>query len=63
VYPLIQESEKMDFKDLMDGYESIFHAFSAASVTHIHFALKRRTKKTHKDTTDKLSVTVGAYFF
>ncbi|MEM1001648.1 MAG: ATP-dependent DNA helicase RecG, partial [Bacteroidota bacterium] len=23
VYPLIQESEKMDYKDLMDGYESI----------------------------------------
>lgn len=27
VYPLIQESEKLDFKDLMDGYESISRAF------------------------------------
>ncbi|HIN39694.1 MAG TPA: ATP-dependent DNA helicase RecG [Flavobacteriales bacterium] len=27
VYPLIEESEKMDYKDLMDGYESIVRAF------------------------------------
>ncbi|MFH4968252.1 ATP-dependent DNA helicase RecG [Gaetbulibacter sp. M240] len=27
VYPLIQESEKMDYKDLMDGYESIERDF------------------------------------
>ncbi|MFC0605009.1 ATP-dependent DNA helicase RecG [Winogradskyella pulchriflava] len=27
VYPLIQESEKMDYKDLMDGYESISREF------------------------------------
>ncbi len=27
VYPLIQESEKMDYKDLMDGYESISRDF------------------------------------
>jgi len=27
VYPLIEESEKLDFKDLMDGYESISRAF------------------------------------
>ncbi len=27
VYPLIEESEKMDYKDLMDGYESICRAF------------------------------------
>lgn len=27
VYPLIQESEKMDYKDLMDGYDSISRAF------------------------------------
>lgn len=27
VYPLIEESEKMDFKDLMDGYESITRRF------------------------------------
>ncbi|PWI29081.1 ATP-dependent DNA helicase RecG [Flavobacteriaceae bacterium LYZ1037] len=27
VYPLIQESEKMDYKDLMDGYESVARDF------------------------------------
>ena len=27
VYPLIQESEKMDYKDLMDGYESLERTF------------------------------------
>ena len=27
VYPLIEESKKMDYKDLMDGYESIARAF------------------------------------
>ncbi|MCL4116892.1 UNVERIFIED_CONTAM: hypothetical protein GTU68_058572 [Idotea baltica] len=27
VYPLIQESQKLDFKDLMDGYESIVREF------------------------------------
>jgi ATP-dependent DNA helicase RecG len=27
VYPLIQESAKMDFKDLMDGHESISRDF------------------------------------
>jgi ATP-dependent DNA helicase RecG len=38
VYPLIQESEKMDFKDLMDGYESISRDFPlpqyAVSILH-----------------------------
>ncbi len=38
VYPLIQESEKMDFKDLMDGYESISRDFPlpeyAISILH-----------------------------
>ncbi|MBI9052236.1 MAG: ATP-dependent DNA helicase RecG [Bacteroidales bacterium] len=38
VYPLIKESEKMDYKDLEDGYESITQAFPppkyAVSVVH-----------------------------
>ncbi len=38
VYPLIQESEKLDLKDLMDGYESITRAFPlpeyAVSMVH-----------------------------
>ena len=33
VYPLIQESEKMDFKDLMDGYESISRDFPLPQYT------------------------------
>ncbi|NCG29531.1 MAG: ATP-dependent DNA helicase RecG, partial [Bacteroidetes bacterium] len=28
VYPLIEESQKLDYKDLMDGYESICRAFA-----------------------------------
>jgi len=38
VYPLINESEKLDLKDLMDGYESIVRAFPlpgyAVSMVH-----------------------------
>ena len=38
VFPLIQESEKMDYKDLMDGYESISIEFPlpqyAVSILH-----------------------------
>lgn len=38
VYPLIEESEKLDYKDLMDGYESISRAFPlpeyAVSIVH-----------------------------
>ena len=38
VYPLIQESEKLDFKNLMDGYESISRDFPlpkyAVSILH-----------------------------
>jgi ATP-dependent DNA helicase RecG len=38
VYPLIQESEKLDYKDLMDGYESISRDFPlpkyAVSIVH-----------------------------
>jgi ATP-dependent DNA helicase RecG len=32
VYPLIQESAKMDFKDLMDGHESISRDFPCRSI-------------------------------
>lgn len=33
VYPLIKESEKMDYKDLMDGYESIQREFQSPKYT------------------------------
>jgi len=36
VYPLIEESEKLDFKDLMDGYESITRAFPDTPISIGH---------------------------
>ena len=36
VYPLIDESEKLDLKHLMDGYESITRAFSDVPVSILH---------------------------
>ncbi|RZJ68236.1 MAG: ATP-dependent DNA helicase RecG [Flavobacterium sp.] len=46
VYPLIQESEKMDFKDLMDGYESISRDFPLPqySVSIVHGKMKPSEK-------------------
>ena len=34
VYPLIQESEAMDYKDLMDGYESIVSRFPFSKISN-----------------------------
>ena len=36
VYPLIQESSKLDYKDLMDGYESLSRSFP---VPHYHISI------------------------
>ncbi len=36
VYPLIEESEKLDFKDLMDGYESVARAFPEYQISIVH---------------------------
>ena len=36
VYPLIEESEKLDYKNLMDGYESICRAFPEFPISIIH---------------------------
>ncbi|MBF4472107.1 ATP-dependent DNA helicase RecG [Flavobacterium sp. HJJ] len=46
VYPLIQESEKMDYKDLMDGYESIARDFPLPqySVSILHGKMKAADK-------------------
>ncbi|KGO83608.1 ATP-dependent DNA helicase [Flavobacterium beibuense F44-8] len=46
VYPLIQESEKMDYKDLMDGYESISRDFPLPqySVSIVHGQMKPAEK-------------------
>jgi len=46
VYPLIQESEKMDYKDLMDGYESIEREFPKPQyqVSIVHGKMKPADK-------------------
>jgi len=44
VYPLIEESEGMDYKDLMDGYESIRRAFPEFQVSMVHGKLKPQDK-------------------
>jgi ATP-dependent DNA helicase RecG len=48
VYPLIQESEKMDYKDLTDGYESIVRAFPPPKyqVSVVHGKMKTDEKET-----------------
>ncbi|MUV02530.1 ATP-dependent DNA helicase RecG [Flavobacterium rakeshii] len=51
VYPLIQESEKMDYKDLMDGYESISRDFPLPqySVSIVHGQMKPAEKDSEMD--------------
>ncbi|MAP80714.1 MAG: ATP-dependent DNA helicase RecG [Aequorivita sp.] len=46
VYPLIQESESMDYKDLMDGYESIVREFPQPEfqVSIVHGQMKPADK-------------------
>jgi len=48
VYPLIQESETMDYKDLMDGYESISRDFPLPqySISIVHGKMKPADKDT-----------------
>ena len=47
VYPLIQESEKMDYKDLMDGYESISREFPIPNyqISILHGKMKPADKE------------------
>lgn len=44
VYPLIEESEQMDFKNLMDGYESISRAFPTCALSIVHGKMKAAEK-------------------
>jgi len=46
VYPLIQESEKLDYKDLMDGYESISRSFPTPEyqISILHGKMKFKDK-------------------
>lgn len=47
VYPLIEESEKLDLKDLMDGYESISRAFPLPQyrLSIVHGKMKAEEKQ------------------
>lgn len=47
VYPLIEESEKMDYKDLMDGYESISRRFPRPEyqISIVHGKMKPEDKE------------------
>ena len=47
VYPLIQESEKLDYKDLMDGYESIERRFPKPNyqISIVHGKMKAADKE------------------
>ena len=51
VYPLIKESEKMDYKDLMDGYESIVRAFPQPKyqISIVHGKMKAKDKDYEMD--------------
>ena len=44
VYPLIEESEKKDYKDLMDGYESLKRYFPNTQIGVLHGRMKPESK-------------------
>ncbi len=44
VYPLIEESEKLDLKNLMDGFESISRAFPEFPLSIVHGGMKPDAK-------------------
>jgi ATP-dependent DNA helicase RecG len=45
VYPLIEESAKVDLKHLQDGYESISRAFPGVPVSIVHGKMKSKDKE------------------
>ncbi len=51
VYPLIQESEALDYKDLMDGYESVVRDFPRPDyqVSIVHGQMKSADKEMEMD--------------
>lgn len=44
VYPLIEESEVMDYKNLIDGFESVTRAFPDYPVSMVHGQMKAQDK-------------------
>lgn len=49
VYPLIEESSTLDYKDLMDGYESISRAFPNTPLSILHGKMKSKDKDFEMD--------------
>ena len=49
VYPLIEESSTLDYKDLMDGYESISRAFPKIPLSILHGRMKAKDKDFEMD--------------
>ena len=45
IYPLIEESDKLDLKDLMDGYESVCRAFPGLRISIVHGKMKSEDKE------------------
>jgi ATP-dependent DNA helicase RecG len=45
VYPLIEESEKLDYQNLMDGVEQVRHAFSEYEIAIVHGRMKPAEKE------------------
>lgn len=45
VYPLIEESDKMDYKNLMDGYESVCRSFPNMPLSIVHGKMKAADKE------------------
>jgi ATP-dependent DNA helicase RecG len=64
VYPLIEESEKLDLKHLMDGYESLSRAFPEFQLSIVHGKMKTAAKEyemkrfVNKETQIMVSTTV-----
>lgn len=44
VYPLIEESEKMDYNNLIEGYESVSRAFPQVPLSIVHGKMKAEDK-------------------
>ena len=44
VYPLVEESEKLDYKNLMDGYESVCRGFPEYNISIVHGRMKPQDK-------------------
>ncbi len=51
VYPLIEESKKQDYKDLMDGYESFCRSFPKTAIGVLHGKMKPKDKDFEMKTT------------